>query len=74
MSADELLQVDRTAPEGKEPLRGTAELVLRAVALAMGVAAAVLSFLGELEPREGMGLLGLGLAALALRAFIKEEK
>ena len=74
VSADELLQVDRAAPEGKEPLRGTAELILRAVALAMGVAAAVLSFLGELEPREGMGLLGLGLAALALRAFIKEEK
>ena len=41
-------------------------LILRAVALAMGVAVAVLSGLGKLDARTGMGLLGIGLAALAL--------
>ena len=74
VSADELLQVNHAAPEKKDSLRGTVNLALRAVALAMGVAAAVLSLLGALEPRDGMGLLGLGLAALALWAFAKEEK
>lgn len=74
VSADELLQVNHAAPEKGGSLRETAGLALRAVALAMGVAAAVLSLLGALEPRDGMGLLGLGLAALALWAFAKEEK
>ena len=74
VSADELLQVNRSAPEKKDSLRGTVNLVLRAVAVAMGAATAVLAVLGELEPRDGMGLLGLGLAALALWAFAKEEK
>ena len=66
--------MNHAAPEKKDSLRGTVNLALRAVALAMGVAAAVLSLLGALEPRDGMGLLGLGLAALALWAFAKEEK
>ena len=46
VSADELLQVNHAAPEKKDSLRGTVNLALRAVALAMGVAAAVLSLLG----------------------------
>ena len=66
--------MNHAAPEKGGSLLETAGLALRAVALAMGVAAAVLSLLGALEPRDGMGLLGLGLAALALWAFAKEEK
>ena len=40
-------------------------LVLRAVALAMGVAVAVLSVLGEIEPGSAFVMLGVGLAALS---------
>ena len=35
----------------------------------MGVAVAVLSFLGAIDTRSAFGLLGIGLAALALSAL-----
>ena len=41
-------------------------LILRAVALAMGVAAVVMSILGTAEPGTLITLLGIGLFALAL--------
>ena len=45
------------------------DLVLKAVALAMGVAVVVLSVLGSITPESSMFLVGLGLAALALSAL-----
>ena len=59
--AEELLQGRQE--EKKEKLL---PLILKAVALAMGVAAAVLGVLGRLELRSGFAMLGLGLACLAL--------
>ncbi len=46
-------------------------LVLKAVPLAMGVAVCVLSFLGQLEAKDGLGLLGIGLTCLAINNFRK---
>ena len=67
-SVDELLEV-KTAAE-KEPAEPRvpvlAELVLKAVALAMGVGVAALTIMDKVEPRNALGLLGIGVACLAL--------
>lgn len=44
-------------------------LVLRAVALAMAVAALVMNFLGVADPDATINLLGIGLFTLALDAL-----
>jgi hypothetical protein len=49
------------------------QLVLKAVALAMGVAAVVLSILGTVPLQTNVMLLGIGLFALALAALSQEK-
>lgn len=67
-SVDELLEVKTAAQE--EPagpkVPALAELVLKAVALAMGVGVTALTVMDEVEPRNALGLLGIGVACLAL--------
>lgn len=46
--------------------------ILKAVALAMGVAVAVLSALDALSPQQGLPLLGLGLASLAVSSLRRD--
>ena len=67
-SVDELLEVKTTAQEKPTPSKvpALAELVLKAVALAMGVGVAALTIMDEVEPRNALGLLGIGVACLAL--------
>lgn len=43
------------------------ELILKAVPLAMGIAVTVTAVLGTLEVKDGLTMLGIGLACLALR-------
>ena len=49
-------------------------LALRGVALAIGVAVVVLSFLNEIGTTSAIGMLGLGLACLAVTQFSKKEE
>ena len=67
-SVDELLEVKTAAQEESEPSKVPAlvELVLKAVALAMGVGVTALTIMDEVEPRNALGLLGIGVACLAL--------
>ena len=67
-SVDELLEVKTAAQEEPAGSRvpALAELVLKAVALAMGVGVAALTIMDEVEPRNALGLLGIGVACLAL--------
>ena len=67
-SVDELLEVKTTAQEKPAPSKvpALAELVLKAVALAMGVGVTALTIMDEVEPRNALGLLGIGVACLAL--------
>ena len=60
VSVDQLMQ----GKAGKKP-QPLVSLVLRAVALAMGVAVAVLSVLGEIESGSAFVMLGVGLASLS---------
>ena len=48
-----------------------ADLILKAVPLAMGIAVTVTTLLGELEPDSGFSMLGIGLACLAIRELKK---
>lgn len=67
-SVDELLEVKTAAQEEPAGSRAPAlvELVLKAVALAMGVGVTALTIMDEVEPRNALGLLGIGVACLAL--------
>lgn len=49
-------------------------LALKGVALAMGVAVVVLSFLNEIDTTSATSMLGLGLACLAVTQFSKKEE
>lgn len=71
LTLDELMQSRSEKQPGKTPgaLAGT---ILKAVALAMGVAVAALSALGALTAQQAMPLLGLGLACLAVHALQSE--
>ena len=48
-------------------------LALKGVALAMGVAVVVLSFLNEIGTASAIGMLGLGLACLAVTQFSNKD-
>ena len=48
-------------------------LILRAVALAMGVAVVVLTILGGVSVENSITLLGIGLVALAIDALAKSK-
>ena len=67
-SVDELLEVKTAAQE--EPaapkVPALVELVLKAVALAMGVGVVALTIMDEVTPNDAVRLLGIGLACLAL--------
>ena len=67
-SVDELLEVKTAQQEEPTPSKAPAlvELVLKAVALAMGVGVTALTVMDEVEPRNALGLLGIGVACLAL--------
>ncbi len=52
-------------------MSGFVDLVLNAIALAMGIAVIVLSALGTVDVQSAVLLLGIGLAALALTMFQK---
>lgn len=76
VSTDELMMVKKDSPE-KPPEKKPGEIVniaLKGIALAMGVAAAVLSFLDQLQASEGLGMLGIGLAALAIAQLGQNDK
>lgn len=45
------------------------KIALKGIAMAMGIAVIVMSTLNTLELSNGVSLLGLGLAALALASF-----
>ena len=50
----------------KKSLRETVSLILRAVAVAMGVAVVVLSCLSSLETKSAVTMLGIGLSCAGI--------
>ena len=72
ISVDELMQVKANA-QHDDKINETAEIIFKGVALAMGVAVAVLSFMDQMDVKSAVGMLGVGLAYLALYHFFKKS-
>ena len=72
ISVDDLMQVKPGADE-KEDVPELVHTILTGVALAMGVAVMVLSFLHQVDPLSAIGMLGLGLSCLAITQFSKKD-
>lgn len=70
VTVDELLQARTAAARAPSPAHERAaslvDLVLKAVALATGVGVTALTVMDEIDPRDALGLLGIGLACLAI--------
>lgn len=60
--------------EEKKNITPTVHMIMRAVALAMGVCVAVLSILKELDVNSGRGMLGIGLAWLSVTSLEKKKE
>ena len=69
LSLEELMQGKSETPAPENKVAALVGVILKGVALAMGVAVAVLSALGAITPQQAMPLLGLGLACLAVQAL-----
>ncbi len=76
ISVDALMQAQLNKQE--QPTGRKAEeivhLALQGVALAMGVAVAVLSFMGQIQADSAIGMLGIGLACLAIAQLSQKSE
>ena len=73
ISVEELVQSGPAPARAGGAVQEKVVLICRCVALAMGVAVAVLSALNGLDAGSGLSMLGIGLAALALSALPSGE-
>ena len=67
ISVDELTQVKTETKEniGKNKVDEIVDVALKGIGMAMGIAVAVLSILGELETESAFIMLGIGLASIS---------
>ena len=75
VSVEDLMQ-NRLESQGEEKkdITPLVHMILKAIALAMGVRVVVLSILPELDVNSGMGMLGIGLAFLAMTSLAEKGK
>lgn len=76
VSVDELLQAKtmRAENETRDKVTSFVNLAFKAVALAMGVAVAALSILGQIDASSAFIMLGIGLACLAAVQLSKQSE
>ena len=75
ISVDELMQIKAEAQsEEKKNITPMVHMIMKAIALAMGVGVVVLSILKELDANSGIGMLGIGLAFLAIASLAKKDE
>lgn len=75
VSLDELMQVkaDKKENISSNKVEVVVNLTLKGIALAMGIAVAVLSFMNQIEVKSAVGMLGIGLACLSVSLFSKKD-
>lgn len=75
ISVDALMQSKaETQSSEKKDIAQLVPLIMKAVALAMGVAVVVLSILRKSDVNSGLGMLGIGLACLAITSLSQERE
>lgn len=76
VSTDELMQVKASKDEkaSSKKVSQIVNLILTGVALAMGIAVVVLSFINEIKVNEAISMLGIGLVCLAIMQFSQKEE
>ncbi len=75
ISVDELMQIKAEShDEVKKDVTPMIHMIMKAIALAMGVGVVVLSILKQLDINSGIGMLGIGLACLAITSLSKKEE
>ncbi len=74
MSVDELMQIktETVNAEEKTTVGEIMSLIPKAVCLAMGIAVAVLSILGEMDPKTAVIMLGIGVACAGVSLLEKK--
>lgn len=72
VSVEELMITTKAEKTPNEELAKALDVALKAIPLAMGIAVVIGSWLGKLEPSQGVTLLGIGMFCLALKG-IKTE-
>ena len=75
VSVDELMQVKTETKEniGKNKVTEIVDTALKGISIAMGIAVAVLSILGELETKSAFIMLGIGLASVSI-SLLKDKQ
>ncbi len=76
VSVDELMQgrPQADARGAGEKTVALADVILKGIAAAMGIAVAVLSLLKQIDTDSALGMLGIGLACLAISQFGKKDE
>lgn len=72
ISVEELLNPKSIPATGHKGAGFLMQVILKAIPLAMGIAVAVLSILGQLETQAGFAMLGIGLACVGI--YLMEKK
>ena len=75
VTVDELMQVKADTKENAEynKISEIFNIALKGVALAMGIAVVVLSFIDKIKANEAVSMLGIGLACMAITQFSKKD-
>ena len=72
VTVDELIQVKADTKENNK-VSEIVNIALKSVALAMGIAVAVLPLIGDIGTNEAISMLGIGLACLAAAQFSRKD-
>lgn len=73
VSVEELMQIKKEADAPTSKMAEIMEIAPKAIAMAMGIAVAVLTILNELDVKSGMVMLGIGLACVGI-SLMRDKK
>ena len=75
ISLDELMQgKEQTGSQNTGEKAALVDVILKGIAAAMGIAVAVLTILKQLDTSAALGMLGIGLACLAISQLGKKDE
>ena len=75
VSVDELMQIRSEGHNAdRKDFAPVVHMIMKAIALAMGVSVAVLSIITDIDISSGLCMLGIGLALLAMTSLAKKDK